>query len=132
MKKNLEKSMLTCTNKTAHKLAIGGSLVATLMLIWLSLGVGIIGEDGDPANRMYFMVVAIGIIGAIITRLRSSGMARVLLAMAFVQALIAAIAMFAKMGLPYSGPLEILLLNGFFVVAFVGAAWLFRRAASVG
>ena len=121
--------MLALLNKTAYRLAIAGSLLAVIFLVWLSLGVGIIGEDGDPANRMYFMVVAIGIIGAIITRLRSSGMARVLLAMAFVQALIAAIAMFAKMGLPYSGPLEILLLNGFFVVAFVGEAWLFRRAA---
>ena len=121
--------MLTFSNQTAHRLAIGGSLVVTLMLIWLSLGVGIIGADGDPANLMYFVVVAIGIIGAIITRLKSSGMARVLLAMAYVQALIAAIAIFAKMGLPYSGPLEILLLNGFFVVAFVVAAWLFRRAA---
>jgi hypothetical protein len=121
--------MLTLSNKTAYRLAIAGSLLAVIFLVWLSLGVGIIGEDGDPANRMYFMVVAIGIIGAIITRLRSSGMARVLLAMAFVQALIAAIAMFAKMGLPYSGPMELLLLNGFFVVAFVGAAWLFRRAA---
>jgi hypothetical protein len=121
--------MLKLTDKTLYRLAIAGSFAATLMLIWLSLGVGIIGADGDPANLMYFMVVAIGIIGASITRLRSSGMARVLLAMAFVQALIAAIAMFAKMGLPYSGPMELLLLNGFFVVAFVGAAWLFRRAA---
>lgn len=121
--------MQKLTDKTIYRLAIGGSLVATLMLIWLSLGVGIIGADGDPANLMYFVVVAIGIIGAIITRLKSSGMARVLLAMAYVQALIAAIAIFAKMGLPYSGPLEILLLNGFFVVAFVVAAWLFRRAA---
>ena len=121
--------MQKLTDKTIYRLAIGGSLAATLMLIWLSLGVGIIGADGDPANLMYFVVVAIGVIGAIITRLKSSGMARVLLAMAYVQALIAAIAMFAKMGLPYSGPLEILLLNGFFVVAFVVAAWLFRRAA---
>lgn len=122
--------MLTFSNQTAHKLAIGGSLVATLMLIWLSLGVGIIGADGDPANLMYFVVVAIGVIGAIITRLKSFGMARVLLVMAFVQSLITGIAMIAELGLPYSGPLEILFLNDFFVVAFVVAAWLFRRAAS--
>lgn len=122
--------MLTLSNKTAYRLAIAGSLLAVIFLVWLSLGVGIIGADGDPANLMYFVVVAIGVIGAIITRLKSSGMARVLLAMAYVQALITAIAMFAKLGLPYSGPLEILLLNGFFVVAFVVAAWLFRRAAS--
>ncbi|PKO05385.1 MAG: hypothetical protein CVU41_12175 [Chloroflexi bacterium HGW-Chloroflexi-3] len=121
--------MLKLTGKTAYRLAIEGSLVATLMLIWLSLGVGIIGADGDPANQMYFVVVDIGIIGAIVTRMRPFGMTRVLLAMAFVQALITGIAMIAKLGLPYSGPLVLLLLNGFFVVTFVGAAWLFRRAA---
>ncbi|MBW6473248.1 MAG: hypothetical protein K0B14_09010 [Anaerolineaceae bacterium] len=124
--------MLSFTYKTAYRLAIVGSLLAVIFLIWLSLGVGIIGADGDPANRMYYVVVAVGIIGSIITRLQPAGLARVLLAMAFVQSLIAAIAMFAKLGLPYSGPMELLLLNGFFVVAFVVAAWLFRRAASVG
>jgi hypothetical protein len=121
--------MLKLTNKTLYRLAIAGSLAATLILIWLSLGIGIIGADGDPANLMYFAIVAIGIIGAIITRLKPFGMSQVLLAMAFVQALIAGIAMIGKLGLPYSGPLEILLLNGFFVVIFVVAAWLFRRAA---
>jgi hypothetical protein len=120
--------MLTFSNKTAYRHAIAGSLLAVIFLVWLSLGVGIIGADGDPANLMYFVVVAIGIIGAINTRLKSSGMARVLLVMACVQALIAAIAMIAKLGLPYSGPLEILLLNGFFMAAFLVAAWLFRRA----
>jgi len=121
--------MLTFSNKTAYRHAIAGSLLAVIFLVWLSLGVGIIGADGDPANLMYFGVVAIGVIGAIITRLKSSGMARVLLVMAYVQALIAAIAMIAKLGLPYSGPLEILLLNGFFMAAFLVAAWLFRRVA---
>jgi hypothetical protein len=78
---------------------------------------------------MYFGVVAVGIIGAIITRLQPAGMARVLLAMAIIQVLIAAVAIFAKLGLPWSGPMEILLLNGFFVVVFIGAAWLFRRVS---
>lgn len=121
--------MRTFSNNTIYKTAIGVTLVATLMLIWLSLGVGIIGADGDPANLMYFVVVAVAIIGSIITRLKPAGMSLVLVAMAYVQALIAVIAVFAKLGLPWSPPLEILLLNGFFVVLFVGAAWLFRRAA---
>jgi hypothetical protein len=117
------------SNKIAYRLAIGASLAAIFMLIWFCLGVGIIGQDGDPANLMYFGVVAVGIIGAIITRLQPAGMARVLLAMAFIQLLITAIAIFAKLGLPWSGPMEILLLNGFFVLVFLGAAWLYRRVA---
>jgi hypothetical protein len=55
-------------------------------------------------------------------------MARALFAMALAQALVAAIALIAGLGLPWSGPAEILLLNGFFVALFAGSAWLFRRA----
>ena len=100
------------------------------MLVWLSLGVGIIGQDGDPANLMYFGVLAVGGAGAVVARLRARGMARVLLAMAFAQALVAAIALVAGLGLPYSGPAELVGLNGFFIAMFAGSAWLFRRASS--
>jgi len=122
--------MFTLSNKTAYRLAIAGSLLAVILLIWLSLGVGIIGADGDPANRMYFVVVAVGIIGALVMRLKPAGMMRVLLAMAFVQVIITGVAMIAKLGLPYSGPMELILMNGFFIVAFLVAAWLFRKAAA--
>lgn len=121
--------MQTLTNRTAYRAAIGLMLAAAFILVWLSLGVGIIGRDGDPANLMYFGVLAVGIIGAIIARLQPHGMARALIAMALAQALVAAIALIAGLGLPWSGPAEILLLNGFFVALFTGAAWLFWRAA---
>ncbi|HEX2197981.1 MAG TPA: hypothetical protein VHG88_05070 [Burkholderiales bacterium] len=90
---------------------------------------GIIGADGDPANLMYLAVLAIGIVGAIVARFQPMGMARALLAMALAQGCVAAIAVIAGLGLPWSGPAEILLLNGFFVAMFAGSAWLFRRAA---
>lgn len=63
--------MQTYMKMTTYRAATGVALAAALMLIWLSLGVGIIGRDGDPANAMYFGVVAVGIIGAIIARFRS-------------------------------------------------------------
>jgi len=112
-----------------YRLAAGVALAAALMLVWLSLGVGIIGRDGDPANVMYFGVLAVGIIGALIARFRPRGMARALLAMALAQTLVALIALVAGLGYPYSGPLELTVLNGFFVALFVGSAWLFQRAA---
>ena len=120
--------MQTQTNTTAYRLAIVAAIAAAFLLIWLSLGVGIIGQDGDPANRMYFGVVGIGIIGAIIARLRPLGMAWTMFAMAFAQALVTAIALIARLGLPWSGPLEIILLNGFFVALFAGTGWLFQRS----
>jgi hypothetical protein len=114
----------------AYRFAAVIATTAALLLIWLSLGVGIIGSDGDPANRMYFGVLALGILGALVVRFRARGMAHVLLAVASGQTLIAAIAIAAGLGRPWSGPLELLILNGFFVAAFLGSAWLFRRAAS--
>jgi len=95
-------------------------LAAACILVWLSLGVGIIGKDGDPANLMYFGVLAVGIVGALISRFRPLGMARALFAMALAQALVATIALIARLGLPYSGPAEIVLLNGCFVTMFAG------------
>lgn len=121
---------MTITHQTAYRLAAGVALAAALILAWLSLGVGIIGADGDRANLMYFGVLAVGIVGALIARFRPGGMARALLAMALGQALIFVIALIARLGYPYSGPLELLGLNGFFIAVFVGSAWLFRRAAS--
>jgi hypothetical protein len=56
-------------------------------------------------------------------------MARALFATALAQALVAVIALSTGLGLPWSGTAEILVLNGFFIALFAGAAWLFRRAA---
>ena len=115
--------------RNAYRAAVGVALAAAFMLVWLSLGVGIIGADGDPANLMYFGVLAVGIIGAIIARFRPRGMNRALFAMALAQALVAVIALIFGLGYPWSPPLEILVLNGFFVALFVGSALLFRHAA---
>ncbi len=115
--------------KTTYRAAVGLALLTAGLLIWLSLGVGIIGADGDPANRLYFGVLAVGLVGAIFARFRPLGMARALLATALAQALVAVIAVAARLGYPWSGPLELTILNGFFVALFGAAAWLFWRAA---
>ena len=117
------------TSHTMFRLACGLAIGAALLLVWLSLGVGIIGSDGDPANRMYFGVLAVGIVGTLISRFRPQGMARALLATALAQAAVAAIALAAGLGRPWSGPLELVLLNGFFVVLFAGSAWMAHKAS---
>lgn len=116
-------------NRTAYRSALGVAVATAFILVWLSLGVGIIGADGDRANMMYFGVLAVGIIGAIIARFQPEGMARALFAMAIAQALVAAIALALGLGYPASPPLELVGLNGMFIALFVGSALLFRRAA---
>lgn len=113
----------------AYRAAAGVALAAALLLVWLNLAVGIIGTEDDPANLMYIGVLAVGIIGSIIARFQPHGMSRALIATALSQALVAAIALIEGLGSPASGPLELSLLNGFFVAMFASSAWLFRRAA---
>lgn len=117
------------THRTTYRSAVGVAVAAAFLLVWLSLGVGVIGKDGDRANLMYAGVLAVGIIGAVIARRRPHGMARALLATAAAQAVVAVIALAAGLGRPWSGPSEIVLLNGFFVALFAGSALLFRHAA---
>jgi hypothetical protein len=118
------------SSRSAYRWAMGVALVTGLLLAWLSLGVGIIGRDGERANAMYLGVIVIGIAGAFIAQFRPQGMARALIATAAAQAVAAAIAVFGGLGRPWSGALELILLNGFFIALFLGSAWLFRRAAA--
>jgi len=116
--------------KTAYRSAVGVALAATLILVWSMGAVGIIGVEGDRADLMYFGVLAVGLIGAVIARFRPHGMARALLATALAQALVAVIALIAgKHESPVTSVFELLGVNAFFIALFLGSAWLFRRAA---
>ncbi len=118
----------------AYRAAVGVALAAALLIVWINVAVGIIGNEENPANLMYIGVLAVGITGAIIARLRPHGMARTLFATALAQALVPVIALIV--GKPqltsvevFLGVLGVLGVNAFFVMLFVGSAWLFRRAA---
>jgi hypothetical protein len=114
----------------SYRSAAALAVVAAFLLVWLSLGVGIIGQDGDRANIMFFGVLAVGLVGAVVARFKPVGMARALTAAAIAQALVTAIALIARMGLPYSGAAELIGLNGLFIAMYLASAWLFRRSAS--
>ena len=119
-------------HNASYRAAAGLALVAAFLLVWINLAVGIIGSEDNVANVMYVGVLAVGFLGAIIARFRPQGMARTLFAMALAQALVAAVAMIFRLGLPGSGPLELLGLNGFFVALWAGSALLFREASRAG
>lgn len=117
----------------AYRVAVGIALAAAFLLVWMNLAVGIIGSEDNPVNLMYFGVVAIGILGATIVRLRPQGMVRTLFATALAQALVPVIALIIKKPQVTSveasiGVLGVLGLNAFFVMMFIGSALLFRRS----
>jgi hypothetical protein len=114
----------------AYQAAAVVALAGAFLLVWLNLAVGVIGAEDDPANAMYAGVLAVGLAGTLIARLRPHGMAFALLATAVAQGLVAVIALIAgKAQSPGSSVSEIVGLNGCFVALFVGSAWLFRHAA---
>ena len=118
--------------RSAYRLAIVAALATGLILLWIIGAVGLIGVEGDPFDRSYGGVLAVGIVGALIARFRPRGMARAMVAAAFAQALIAVIALIiGKQHSAVSSVVEILGLNGFFVVLWLVSARLFVRAARV-
>jgi hypothetical protein len=112
---------------TAYRFAAGLALAAAFLIVWLNAAAGLIGiEDDDPANLLYVGVLAIGLIGALIARLRPRGLARALFATALAQAVVGAIAL----ELPNTASsVQIVIVHGVFVALFAGAALLFRYAA---
>jgi hypothetical protein len=112
----------------AYRGAVGVAVAAAFLLVWMNLAVGVIGTEGNPANLMFGGVLAVGAVGAALARLQPYGMARALFAMACAQGLVAVIAVVLGLGVPASGPVEILALNGLFAALWLLSAWLFRRA----
>jgi len=115
-----------------YRAAVGLAVGTALFLIWANLAVGVIGDEGDPANAMYVGVLAIGMLGAVIARLQAQGMAWVLFAMAAAQilaAVIALIAFFPTVRDEPPGLVGFCMLNLFFAALFSGSALLFQAAA---
>ena len=121
------------TGNTEYKSAIGLALATPFLLVWVNGAVGIIGNEGNHANLMYFGVIAVGIIGAFIARLEPRGMARALFVTALAQMLVPVIALMiwppqiTSWGA--AGVVGVFVLNAFFATLFLGSAWLFRKAA---
>ncbi len=117
----------------AYRAAVGVAIAAALLLIWINLAVGLIGSEDNPANMLYLGVLYIGLIGAIIARLKPRGMARVLFAMGLAQFLVPVIALIIwkpSFSEP-PGVVGVFFLNAFFAMLFVVSALLFLHAVRV-
>lgn len=112
-----------------YRIAVGMALGTALFMVWSNLAVGLIGSEDNPINALYLGVLIVGIIGAIISKLRPVGMFKALLATALAQGLITFIALFAGFGNTFREFFEIINVNGFFIVLWLASAWMFRSSA---
>lgn len=119
------------TRSGAYRRAFGVGLAGMLFLGWVSGAVGIIGSENNSANLMYWAVPAIGLIGALLSRLKARGMARTLFAVAVVQMLVPVFALLvwpAQASWGDAGVIGVFILNFIFAALFAVSALQFRRA----
>ena len=114
----------------AYRVALAIALAAVFLLVWGNFVQA--ADDVNPAAIMYLWVPLVGIIGAAIARFRPDGMARALFVTALAQALVLVYALMVRNPQVTSWTPPVLRgfgSNAFFVLVFVGAALLFRKAA---
>lgn len=117
-------------DKSAYRAAMGMSLLAGTLLVWLNFIQA--ADDINPDAVMYFCVPLVGMIGAGLTRLRAQGMARALFATAISQALILAALLVRNPHVPSfaSAVPRGFAINAILAGLFAGSALLFQRSAS--
>ena len=120
------------SEKTVYRVAFGVGLAGAFLLFWVNGAVGIIGNEGQPANLMYGAVFAVGFIGSLMARFKPRGMARTLFAAALAQMSVPVIALLSWPPPATSwapSVFGVFVLSAFFAMLFVGSALLFRKAA---
>ena len=112
------------TRSHAYRGAVALALAAAFLIVWANGAVGMIGDEGDPANLMFAAVLAIALLGSVLARFRAGGMAAVMAAAAVAQAMAGGVGMLIDP------------LGGIFSAAFAGlwliSAALFHRSATEG
>ena len=113
-----------------YRAAVGLAVLTALVFVWINAAVGIIGDgDSDIPNALYFGVLAVGLVGALIARFQPRGMSYTLFAMALSQMLVPVVALIIGWNDFAPGVLQVFVLSAVFALLFVGSGLLFHRAA---
>jgi hypothetical protein len=108
----------------AYKAAVGLALVAGFALGWSNMVQ--VADSGHPENLVYYSVLAVGVVGALLARLKARGLALTLFAMA---ATLALIAVMLPSGAPPYLARNMAIGHGVYVALFIASGLLFRRAS---
>jgi len=119
------------TSNASYRIAVGIAVAASFLLIWINGAVGIIGDEGEAANLLYLLVVAIALGGSIFAGFRARGMAVTMLIAGLATAAVPFVAALLGWGRTESllAP-EVTVLTFFFTGMWVLSAALFRKAAA--
>lgn len=118
------------TRDRMYRIAFCVGLAGVFLLGWVNGAVGIIGSESNSVNLMYWAVPVIGLIGSLISRFKSRGMALTLFAVALVQFLVPVVALIISPEVSWgnAGVIGVFVVNSIFAVLFAGSGLLFLRA----
>jgi hypothetical protein len=105
----------------AYRAAVVVALGTAFLITWSNLAVGIIGDEDNPLNQMFFGVIAVGLVGAVLARFRARGMA--------VAMVVTATAQFATAFVALAHEQFVFIIVAVFALGWLLSAWLFREAA---
>lgn len=112
---------LRLSGQLAYRAGVIVAVGTSFLITWSNLAVGIIGDENNPLNQIFFGVIAIALVGAFLARFRPRGMA---LAMA-----VTAAAQFGTAFIALAYEHIVFAIVGVFSLGWLLAAWLFREAA---
>jgi hypothetical protein len=105
----------------AYRAGAGFAVLASFFILWVNLAVGMIGDEDNAYNLLFGGVIVLAIAGAVVTRARPKGMARVMAVAGLAQAAIGLVGLAAD---PLGGTLSAGM-GGLWLIS----AWLFGKAA---
>lgn len=117
-------------NVWAYKAAVGLALVAGFVLGWATMVH--MSETEKLVNLVYFGVLAVGAVGAVLARLEARGMALAMFAMAAALAVAWVITQVLSSDTPAGPVWNVGAMHGGFVLLFAAAGLLFRHARVEG
>ena len=106
----------------AYMVAAGLAVGSAFLSAWANLAVGIIGNEDNPANAIFFWVIAVEFAGAVLVLFRARAMAWVMVATAAAQFAAAVYAWLAGLG-------HVWVFTGVMCALWLASARLFAEAA---
>ena len=111
-----------------YRSAVAVSCFTGLFMVWSNLAVGIIGNEDNPVNLVYFILIMVGLIASFAVRFKPRGLAYVTGGMAIALAVIAAYAIIAGYHhAPESSLTQIVGVHMIFITPLSIAAILFHQ-----
>ena len=107
------------SGSTAYRIGAVIAMATAFLTVWVNLAVGMIGDD-NLYNLLFGGVIAIALVGSILSRFKADGMARTMFATAAAQAVVG--------GLGITSDPRGAVFSMIFALPWVLAAVLFRRA----